>query len=46
VLLARWLELFGAGARVRRLPDAGHWPHEEAPEAVGRELREFLETTG
>ena len=44
--LTRWLELFGEGARVLRLPAAGHWPHEEAPEAVGRELREFLERTG
>jgi haloalkane dehalogenase len=41
--LARWVELFGAEARVVRLPDAGHWPHEEAPDAVAQALVRFLE---
>jgi haloalkane dehalogenase len=41
--LARWVELFGAEARVVRLPDAGHWPHEEAPDAVAQALVGFLE---
>ncbi len=45
-VLARWLELFGKDAQVLRVPTAGHWPHEEEPEAVGRELRDFLATTG
>jgi pimeloyl-ACP methyl ester carboxylesterase len=43
--LARWEEVFGPGAHVLRLPEAGHWPHEEAPEAVGQELRAFLTAT-
>jgi haloalkane dehalogenase len=40
--LARWEALFGRAARVLRLPHAGHWPHEEAPEAVAQELGAFL----
>ncbi len=43
--LARWEQLFGTGARVVRLPDAGHWPHEEAPEAVRQALMGFLESS-
>jgi len=43
--LARWAELFGPEARVVRLPAAGHWPHEEAPEAVRQELLAFLEAS-
>jgi haloalkane dehalogenase len=31
--LAKWTQAF-AQARVVELPNAGHWPHEEAPEAV------------
>jgi haloalkane dehalogenase len=40
--LARWTALFGHEARVVRLPGAGHWPHEEEPEAVRQELLAFL----
>jgi haloalkane dehalogenase len=40
--LARWTTLFGSEARVARFPSAGHWPHEEEPEAVGQELSAFL----
>jgi pimeloyl-ACP methyl ester carboxylesterase len=40
--LERWEELLGPAARVVRLPEAGHWPHEEAPDAVRKELSEFL----
>ena len=43
--LARWEQLFGTEARVVRLPDAGHWPHEEAPEAVRQALMGFLESS-
>jgi haloalkane dehalogenase len=43
--LARWEEVFGPAARVLRLPEAGHWPHEEAPDAVGQEIRAFLTAT-
>jgi haloalkane dehalogenase len=31
-ILERWLEAFPHAA-VTRLEDAGHWPHEEQPEA-------------
>ena len=41
--LERWEQLFGTEARVVRLPTAGHWPHEEAPEAVRQALAAFLE---
>jgi pimeloyl-ACP methyl ester carboxylesterase len=34
--------LFGHEARVVRLPAAGHWPHEEEPEAVRQEVLAFL----
>jgi haloalkane dehalogenase len=43
--LARWAALFGPEARVVRLPAAGHWPHEEAPEAVRQQLLAFLEAS-
>lgn len=39
--LAKWINEF-PHAQVRELPDSGHWPHEEEPEAVIRALREFL----
>lgn len=39
--LARWREVLPA-ARVVELADAGHWPHEEAPERVAAEIRRFL----
>ena len=39
--LRRWREALPA-ARVVELSDAGHWPHEEAPERVLAELRTFL----
>jgi pimeloyl-ACP methyl ester carboxylesterase len=42
-VLARWAALFGPEARIVRLVAAGHWPHEEAPDAVRRELEAFLE---
>ena len=38
--LARWEQLLPQ-ARVLRLADAGHWPHEEAPEEVARAIRAF-----
>jgi haloalkane dehalogenase len=41
--LEQWTALFGPGARVTRLPSAGHWPHEEEAEAVRHELRAFLD---
>lgn len=37
-ILDRWLEAFPQ-ARVTRIADAGHWPHEEQPEAVIAALR-------
>lgn len=40
-LLERWREAL-PDARFVELPDAGHWPHEETPEQVIRELRAFL----
>lgn len=43
--LARWRAALPA-ARVVELPDAGHWPHEEAPDRVIDALREFLATKG
>ena len=39
--LARWKEVLPS-ARVVELVDVGHWPHEEAPERVVREMRDFL----
>jgi haloalkane dehalogenase len=43
--LARWEALFGGDGRVVRLPDAGHWPHEEDPEAVRQALAGFLDAS-
>jgi haloalkane dehalogenase len=40
-LLARWREALPR-AQVLALPDAGHWPHEEAPGEVGRAIVGFL----
>ena len=39
--LARWRTALPQ-ARVVELAEAGHWPHEEAPEEVLRELEAFL----
>ena len=36
-MLARWREVVPA-ARVVELADAGHWPHEEEPAIVAREI--------
>jgi len=41
-LLARWRSTLPQ-AQVVELAEAGHWPHEEAPEAVARQLGRFLE---
>jgi haloalkane dehalogenase len=40
-MLARWREALPS-AKVVELADAGHWPHEESPDAVLRELSSFL----
>jgi haloalkane dehalogenase len=40
-MLARW-EAAAPHARATRIDDAGHWPHEEAPEAVIQALRRAL----
>jgi haloalkane dehalogenase len=40
-MLARWREAL-PDAKVVELAEAGHWPHEEAPEEVLRALRGFL----
>ena len=42
--LERWVGLFGRDAQVVRLPAAGHWPHEEDPQAVRHALVAFLES--
>ena len=39
--LARW-ESRLPDATVLRLPEAGHWPHEEAPDQVADAIRTFL----
>lgn len=39
--LERWREVL-PHARVVTLEEAGHWPHEEAPEAVIEAMRDFL----
>ena len=43
--LTRWRSLL-PGAEVVRLPEAGHWPHEEAPDDVVRAIRSFLSAKG
>jgi pimeloyl-ACP methyl ester carboxylesterase len=40
-MLERWQRTF-PHARVTRLDEAGHWPHEEAPVAVARALAAVL----
>jgi haloalkane dehalogenase len=40
--LARWRTAL-PGARVVELAGAGHWPHEEAPEAVNQALAGFIQ---
>jgi haloalkane dehalogenase len=40
-LLERWREGMPR-AQVVKLEDAGHWPHEEAPDAVAAHLKAFL----
>ena len=40
-LLDRWIDAFPQ-ARVTRIADAGHWPHEEQPGAVIAALREAM----
>ena len=42
--LAKWRAAL-PGATVVELPAAGHWPHEEEPEAVTAALRELLSRT-
>jgi haloalkane dehalogenase len=44
-LLPRWRQALPT-AEVIELPDAGHWPHEEAPQAVLTHLRRFLGASG
>jgi haloalkane dehalogenase len=39
--LERWRAALPA-ARIVELADAGHWPHEEAPEQVIAAMREFM----
>ncbi|WNG45362.1 alpha/beta fold hydrolase [Archangium minus] len=41
-MLERWKQALPE-ARVVKLADAGHWPHEETPEAVLQALRAFLQ---
>jgi haloalkane dehalogenase len=43
-LLARWQAALPQ-AKVVALPEAGHWPHEEAPDEVARQVKEFLAAT-
>lgn len=40
-LLDRWRTAL-PGARVVELPEAGHWPHEEQPDLVIKELEKFV----
>lgn len=42
--LARWREVL-PDARVLELGEAGHWPHEEEPDRVIAEMRDFLSRT-
>jgi haloalkane dehalogenase len=39
--LARWRELL-PNAKVVELADAGHWPHEEAPDVVARTILDWV----
>ena len=39
--LARWIETY-PHARVVRVEDAGHWPHEESPDRVAAAIESFL----
>jgi haloalkane dehalogenase len=39
--LAHWREVLPS-ARVVELDNVGHWPHEEAPDRVIHEIRDFL----
>jgi haloalkane dehalogenase len=43
--LAKWREAL-PHARVVELPGAGHWPHEEEPEAVLAAVRSFVDAPG
>ena len=40
-MLARWQQAFPR-ARTTAIDDAGHWPHEEAPQAVIEAMRATL----
>ena len=40
--LARWQEVI-PDAKIVRLPEAGHWPHEEEPKTVIHHMRAFLD---
>jgi haloalkane dehalogenase len=40
--LDRWVKLLPM-AQVARIPDAGHWPHEEAPSEVAEAIERFLQ---
>ncbi len=40
--LLRWQEFFGTNARTVRFEGAGHWPHEEEPEQVAKEIEAML----
>ena len=42
--LARWRQALPQ-ARVVELPGAGHWPHEEEPEAVVASVRGFVDAS-
>lgn len=43
--LPRWREVLPS-AQVVELDEAGHWPHEEAPDRVIHEMRSFLSQAG
>ncbi|HEX7121748.1 MAG TPA: alpha/beta fold hydrolase, partial [Gemmatimonadaceae bacterium] len=40
-MLERWRSIL-PHAEVHEIPDAGHWPHEEAPTETAERIREFL----
>jgi haloalkane dehalogenase len=42
--LARWNEVV-PDTEIVTLPNAGHWPHEEEPDAVIDAMRRFLHRT-